>query len=124
MVLGVAAMLLAVGSAPADSPDTPTLFPARTVHEPWQIDWASSNEAPASTSRALSLPFPSPVLGATDVQALHPAAVEHSRAFETRSKIHRYASFATLPLFGIQLVLGQSLYNGTATPMRRRARMP
>jgi len=44
---------------------------------------------------------------------LHPAAVEHSRAFETRGKIHKYASFATLPLFGVELALGQSLYNGT-----------
>jgi len=113
MVLGVAAMLLAVGSARADSPDPPTLFPARTVHEPWHIGWASSIEARAPTSRALSQPFPSPVLETTDVQALHPAAVEHSRAFETRSKIHKYASFATLPLFGVQLALGQSLYNGT-----------
>ena len=113
MVLGVAAMLLAVGSARADSPDPPTLFPARTVHEPWHIDWASSIEAPAPTSRALLQPFTSPVHETTDVQALHPAAVEHSRAFETRSKIHKYASFATLPLFGVQLALGQSLYNGT-----------
>jgi hypothetical protein len=113
MVLCVAAMLLAVGWARADSLDAPTLFPARTVHEPWHIDWASSIEAPAPASRALSLPFPSPVLQPTDVQALHPAAVEHSRAFETRSKIHKYASFATLPLFGVELALGQSLYNGT-----------
>ena len=35
------------------------------------------------------------------------------RAFEARSKIHKFASFATLPLFGVQLALGQSLYNGT-----------
>jgi len=113
MILAVAAMLLAVGSARADSPDTPTLFPVRTVHEPWRVDWSSSIERSAPTSLTLPLRFPRAVLESADVQALHPAAVEHSHAFETRSKIHKYASFATLPLFGVQLALGQSLYNGT-----------
>ena len=45
-----------------------------------------------------------------DAQPLHPVAVEHSDAYQTRAKIHKYASFATLPLFGTELVLGQSLY--------------
>lgn len=39
------------------------------------------------------------------------AAVEYSDAYKTRAKIHKYASFATLPLFAAELWLGQSVYN-------------
>jgi hypothetical protein len=38
------------------------------------------------------------------------AAVEYSSAYRTRLKIHKLASFAILPLFGTELILGQSLY--------------
>jgi hypothetical protein len=40
-----------------------------------------------------------------------PVAVEYSDAYYTRAKIHRYASFATLPLFATELALGQTIYN-------------
>jgi hypothetical protein len=40
-----------------------------------------------------------------------PKAYEYSDAYLTRAKIHKYASFATLPLLGTELWLGQSLYN-------------
>jgi hypothetical protein len=39
------------------------------------------------------------------------AAFEYSDAYKTRAKIHKYASFATLPLFAAEFALGQSLYN-------------
>jgi hypothetical protein len=42
-----------------------------------------------------------------------PIAFEYSRGYEVRRRIHYIASFATLPLFGTQVVLGQKLYNGT-----------
>jgi hypothetical protein len=54
-------------------------------------------------------------------QLLHAAAIEHSAAYETRAKIHRYASLATLPLFGTELMLGQSLYNGNGGGSKRGA---
>ncbi len=44
-------------------------------------------------------------------QGGRPVAIEYSDAHETRAKIHRYASWATLPLLGTELVLGQKLYN-------------
>src|SRR5579872_3739202 len=44
-------------------------------------------------------------------QPLHAAAVQHSDAYQTRAKIHKVASYATLPLFGAELLLGESLYN-------------
>ena len=43
--------------------------------------------------------------------APRPVAIEYSDAYKTRAKIHKVASFATLPLFGTELALGQSLYN-------------
>ncbi|HEX4347155.1 MAG TPA: hypothetical protein VHZ73_06260 [Vicinamibacterales bacterium] len=46
-----------------------------------------------------------------DGQPLHGAAVEHSVAYHTRAKIHKIASFATIPLFAAEVALGQSIYN-------------
>ena len=40
-----------------------------------------------------------------------PVAVEYSDGYYTRAKIHKYASFATLPLFATELALGQNIYN-------------
>jgi len=49
---------------------------------------------------------------APDGQTAVPArAVEYSDAYRMRAKIHRVASFATLPLFATEGWLGQSLYN-------------
>jgi hypothetical protein len=44
-------------------------------------------------------------------QDARPVAIEYSEAHETRAKIHKYASWATLPLLGTELWLGQKLYN-------------
>jgi hypothetical protein len=51
-----------------------------------------------------------PVAPATQVTAPRPVAVEYSDAYRIRAKIHRVSSFATLPLFGTEAILGQSLY--------------
>jgi len=59
-------------------------------------------QTPASTDQAASTPA---------AQTPRPVAVEYSDAYETRAKIHKYASFATLPLFATELALGQSIYN-------------
>jgi hypothetical protein len=50
-----------------------------------------------------------------------PVAFEYSDAYYTRLKIHKWASFATLPLFATQTVLGQKLYNGDASDSVRSA---
>jgi hypothetical protein len=50
-----------------------------------------------------------------------PQAIEYSEGYETRAKIHRVASWATLPLLGTEAVLGQQLYNdpqGRRSPYR------
>jgi len=50
-----------------------------------------------------------------------PVAFVYSDGYATRAKIHRYASFATLPLFGAQGVLGQRLDEGTTSEPVRAA---
>ncbi|HZT77647.1 MAG TPA: hypothetical protein VFA27_13430 [Vicinamibacterales bacterium] len=44
-------------------------------------------------------------------QTARPQAIEYSEGYETRAKIHRIASWATLPLLGTEAILGQQLYN-------------
>ena len=49
---------------------------------------------------------------ATEAQdTARPVAIQYSDGHYTRAKIHKYASFATLPLFITEYALGQSLYN-------------
>jgi hypothetical protein len=51
------------------------------------------------------------VLASEAQDTARPVAIEYSDAHLTRGKIHKYASFATLPLFAAEFALGQSLYN-------------
>ena len=48
---------------------------------------------------------------AADPQGARPVAIEYSEAHETRAKIHKYSSWATLPLMATEFALGESLYN-------------
>lgn len=48
-----------------------------------------------------------------------PKAIKLSDAYYTRLAIHRYASYATLPLFAAEYALGQSMYNQTADSLVR-----
>jgi len=45
-------------------------------------------------------------------QPARPQAIEYTDAYYTRAKIHKIASWATLPLLGTEAILGQSVYNG------------
>jgi hypothetical protein len=53
---------------------------------------------------------------ATDpaAQTARVRAFEYSDGYHTRARIHKLASFATLPLFGIEAWLGQRLFNNVA----------
>ncbi len=48
-----------------------------------------------------------------------PRAVTYSDAYLVRRKIHMYASFATVPLFVAQTIVGQQLYNGNGSESLR-----
>lgn len=81
------------------------------VNRVWQVSFgapdASVNESVNTLSTSL----------AVDDQDAQPAtrprakAFEYSDAYHTRLKIHKAASFAVIPLFVTQIVLGQKLYN-------------
>jgi len=75
--------------------------------------------ANAFSSGALTVPGSS---DAADKQSPAPrvAAFEYSEGYRTRAKIHKYASFATLPLFATEFVLGSSLYD-TPTDSKKTA---
>ncbi len=127
---GVFSLFVAAPSASAASvPESADLFAQQPAHDIWHVDWAAASAGVAPTP-TLSLAVSLPPLEATDAHALveaetgqplHAAAVEHSQAYETRKKIHKIASFATLPLFGTELWLGQSLYNTSANNGSMRA---
>jgi hypothetical protein len=122
LIVGVFTVLLVAPHASAETIDpTVSFFPTRVIHDPWRISWPSSGDEPAPVFRALSLAFPSTLLQQDEPQPLHAAAVEHSDAYGRRKKIHKYASFATLPLFATELALGQSLYNTPANLGSKRA---
>jgi len=53
---------------------------------------------------------PEPAAGQS-ASPVHPGAVTYSDGYQLRAKIHKYASFATLPLFATEVILGQSLFN-------------
>lgn len=50
---------------------------------------------------------------ALGAQGQRPVAIEYSDAHELRAKIHKYASWATLPLMATEFALGEKLYNDT-----------
>ena len=54
-----------------------------------------------------------------DTTTAHHRAVEYSDWYARRLTIHRYGSYAMLPLFGAEYVLGQRLMNGNAAPGTR-----
>jgi len=113
LLLGMMTTLLVAPSASAD-PIEPSLslFSTRPARNPWRMSWSSCTDEVARAVPPLSLAFPATQLQPDSAQPVHAAAIEHSDAYQTRAKIHKYASFATLPLFAAELALGQSL-NGS-----------
>ncbi|HET7468705.1 MAG TPA: hypothetical protein VFJ81_03485 [Gemmatimonadales bacterium] len=51
----------------------------------------------------------------SDTGDTRPRAIEYSNAYGTRLAIHRYASYAELPLFAAEYALGQRILNGERT---------
>jgi hypothetical protein len=75
-------------------------------------------QAPDANNRDRGLPYS--VLGTrySPADTLRPRAVSLSDGYYTRLDIHRYASYATLPLFLIEYLAGQKLLEkGSAAPL-------
>jgi hypothetical protein len=76
--------------------------------------------ARADAETALSAPSAS--LWTSGQQQARPVVFEYSDGYRTRLKIHKIASFATIPLFVAEGVIGQSLYSDP-TPGKRTAHL-
>ena len=111
---GVVAVLWLIPSAAAAATDeAPGSFLAPAPKQPAPIVWETTVDPPAVPPASLAASA-SAFTWASDpaaAQAPRPVAIEYSDGYQTRRKIHKYASFATLPLLATELVLGTSLYN-------------
>lgn len=94
------------------------------------VDDAASRRANAPWMRSATFAVPDsgarpPSIDAFESQAAQgarPRVFEYSEGYQTRLKIHKIASFATIPLFVAEGVVGQSLYNDP-TPGKRTAHL-
>jgi hypothetical protein len=78
------------------------------------------DEAPRAEA-ASPAPLSAAAATAVATQAARPMAFEYSDGYQTRLKIHKIASYATLPIFVAQAVVGQKLYDGDASDGMRSA---
>ena len=110
---GLGVLLVAPrASAQTFSGNANRLF-ARAANASWHMAPSSCSDEAAPAARSLAPAVAPTSLEQDDAQPLHATAVEHSDAYETRKKIHKLASFATLPLFATEVALGQSLFNNS-----------
>jgi hypothetical protein len=63
----------------------------------------------------VSFPTDTTLAAAADTGDRRPRAIEYSDGYYTRLTIHRYASYAELPLFALEYGLGQRILNGQRT---------
>ena len=106
-------LLLAHAVAYADTPGDEAL----TAGQP-----GFALDAVTQTARAEGLRLGLATAQSVDVPPAlqpRPRAFEYSDGYRTRLKIHKYASFATVPVFVAQFAVGQKLYNGTGSDSTR-----
>ncbi|HWF86138.1 MAG TPA: hypothetical protein VG222_14870 [Vicinamibacterales bacterium] len=138
LIVLVTGVLLTAPSARADTPaNSAILLSSRSADATWSGAWPSCGDESTVAASVRHLTLPPIALQHDDAQSvhddapasqgdpqpaqpLHAAAVEHSDAYLKRAKIHKYASFATLPLFAAEVALGTSLYNTPANPDSQR----
>jgi hypothetical protein len=70
---------------------------------------------PAAERSLMARASAPPAVDSQSAPAPRARAFEYSDGYRTRLKIHRYASYATLPLFVAQFAVGQKLYNGNGS---------
>jgi hypothetical protein len=114
----VAAALIsipAIGVQPADSGVhvTPPVVPAQTA-SPVVNSETGPRIAPIAFSRA-SPPDAGRAADTTSRRLRRPRAIEYSDSYYTRLTVHRIASYAELPLFGAEYVLGERLLRDERT---------
>jgi len=136
-VLSLSLMLLLAGAAgaaaltPADAgfvvPEGGFVLDGGDMQAASLAEGSCLDRSLAEGPSAAPPPEPSLMASATARPALDPQAptapramaFEYSDGYRTRLKIHKYASFATLPLFVAQFAVGQKLYNGNGSDSTR-----
>ncbi len=98
-------------AAAAQDADGPAATSAVVDIQPAVTLMPLTDEAVLEAARLEAVPQDAAAQDNAGQDAGRPKAYEYSDAYLTRGKIHQYASFATLPLLGTELWLGQSLYN-------------
>ena len=111
LIFTLIALTSTIGVVNADPLDNTTFMPSTIHPDPWQVDWLTP-EAAAPSFRPLRIGLDAAAAQQTGTQPVHAVAITHSDAYLTRAKIHRVASWATLPLFASQLALGAAIYDG------------
>ena len=110
----IAAALVVAGlSAPHAFAGTDAAFPAwpqpcsaaAVRVSPWSVTFPAASAVPEAGQPRLA------DTGSQAAPVRRPVPVEYSEAYKVRAKIHKIASFATLPLFVANYVVGQDLYN-------------
>jgi hypothetical protein len=83
------------------------------VDRVWNVSWGQDVDAPRPARRLelAEVAEDEPVLDRQAATRPRPVAIEYTPGHETRLKIHRLASYATLPLLVAEYALGRSLYN-------------
>jgi hypothetical protein len=115
LLLGASAVLLVASGSSAETLGRPWNPFSGRAQAAMARSWPSCGDEVARPAPSLTFALPSSAaVIEQDPQPLHAAAIEHSDAYQTRAKIHKYASFATLPLFAAEVALGESLYNTPA----------
>ncbi|MFI5179073.1 MAG: hypothetical protein ACHQO8_10940 [Vicinamibacterales bacterium] len=115
MTLGLLAIALPAAA------ETPTFLEART--EP-TLHGRVMSEVSFLSAPPVGAPvrFDAAQAAAQATPSQRPVVFEYSEGYQTRLKIHKIASFATIPLFVTEGFLGASLYNNP-TPGKRSAHL-
>jgi hypothetical protein len=115
IVVCAATTLLTAVTLSAAEPTPVSVLAPPVTKDIWKVCWVSPCDEPASGLVHFEVPADAPSV--TDQTAsqppARPVAIEYSDGYQLRRKIHRYASFATLPLFATEFALGQSMFNTT-----------
>lgn len=77
----------------------------------WRVDFGASRPAVSHAPAAPVVNAAGPADDEEQATRPRPKAFEYSHAYEVRRKIHVIGSYAMVPLFVTQLVLGQRLYD-------------
>jgi hypothetical protein len=115
-----AAMLGLLGHALILAPTAPTFVspsPLAAMTPPADTGATAPTPAPLALP-ALMLPVRPDLPAAEPLGPQRPRAIVHSDVYYTRLTIHRYASYATIPLFTAEYFIGRSLYNNPTTSSR------